>query len=188
MSMLCSAAIAPRASLRSTTRCVSWLLTSSPRRNNIDGSLNNVFRLPASFRLPPALVLTRLSAGRSSAISHLRAFDRPCWSLQSLFAASPRDLTDAEIGHLLSLAQLRVSEADLPPLRHHMQRLLAFLETVKAAEAGGCEPMHALPCSPTEAKLDAQDVASDDAPREAVLYNASWQLEDMFAVPKAIDV
>lgn len=185
--MLYSAAIAPRATLRLTTRYFSWLISSSPRRNSIDGILNNVFRLPVSCRLPSALVLTRLSASRSSAISHLRAFDRPCWSLQSLFAASPRDLTDADIGHLLSLAQLRVPEADLPALTHHMQRLLDFLETVKSAEAGGCEPMHALPCSPTQAKLDAGDVASDDAPREAVLCNASWQLEDMFAVPKAID-
>jgi Asp-tRNA(Asn)/Glu-tRNA(Gln) amidotransferase C subunit len=68
-----------------------------------------------------------------------------------------------------------------------MQRFVAFLETVKAADAGGCPPMHALPCLPVTATLDACDVALHDAPLEAVLCNASWQQEGMFAVPKAID-
>jgi len=129
----------------------------------------------------------RLSFSRGSAISHVRAFDRPSWSLQSLFAAPPRALTDAEIAHLLSLAQLHVPPAEMQPLKMHLQQLLAFLETVKAADAGGCPPMHALPCNPVLACLDACDAAYDDAVLEAVLWNSSWQQESMFAVPKAID-
>jgi len=135
----------------------------------------------------PAVPRMRLSFSRGSAISHVRAFDRPSWSLQSLFAAPLRALTDAEIAHLLSLAQLHVPPAEMQPLKMHLQQLLAFLETVKAADAGGCPPMHALPCNPVLACLDACDAASDDAVLEAVLWNSSWQQESMFAVPKAID-
>ena len=151
---------------------------------------SNAFRLTSvssTLHRLPAVPRMWLSCPRSSAISHVRAFDRPSWSLQSLFAAPPRTLTDAEIDHLLSLAQLHVPPADMEPLKMHLQRLLAFLETVKAADAGGCPPMHALPCSPVLTSLDAYDVASDDAPLDAVLCNSSWQQESMFAVPKAID-
>jgi len=126
-------------------------------------------------------------APRDSVISHVRAFDRPSWSMDSLFAAPPRALTDAEIGRLLSLAQLHVPPAEMEALKSHMQRLLGFLESVKAADAGGCSPMHALPCKPIQATLDACDVASDDADLEVVLSNASWVQESMFAVPKAIE-
>ena len=117
----------------------------------------------------------------------MRAFDCPSWSLRSLFAAPPRALADAEISHLLSLAQLQVPAAEMQPLRAHMQRFLSFLETVKAADACDCAPMHALPCRAVEASLDASDVAFDDAPLHDVMCNSSWQEESMFAVPKAID-
>jgi Asp-tRNA(Asn)/Glu-tRNA(Gln) amidotransferase C subunit len=124
---------------------------------------------------------------RSSATNHLLSFRQPCWSLQSLFSAPPRDLTDAEISHLLSLAQLRVQPADMPHLKNHMQSFVAFLETVKAADSAGCPAMHALPCPPVTAALDASDAACDNAAVDAVLCNAPWKLESMFAVPKAID-
>ena len=135
----------------------------------------------------PALCRMELSGARGSLTAHLRAFDRPSWSLHALFAAPPRQLTDAEIEHLLALAQLHAPPAGMRALKQHMQSFLAFLETVKAADAGGCAPMHALPCAAVTASLHARDVAGDDAALEAVLCNASWQQESMFAVPKAID-
>lgn len=180
-----------RAALRLTARYDSSPLASAPRRSSIDGSPNDIFRLqsslPAIVCRPSALPRMCLSATRDTRTSHLRAFDRPCWSLQSLLAAPPRALADAEINHLLSLAQLQVSAAEMQPLMAHMQRFLSFLETVKAADACECAPMHALPCRAVEAALDARDVACDDAPLHAVMCNAAWQQESMFAVPKAID-
>jgi Asp-tRNA(Asn)/Glu-tRNA(Gln) amidotransferase C subunit len=143
--------------------------------------------LPANFRRIPAVSRMQLSYPRGNATSHLIAFGRHCWSLQSLFSAPARDLTDAEMNHLLSLAQLQAQPANAQRLKNHMQRFVAFLKTVKAADAGGCPAMHALPCLPVCATLDACDVAADNAALDAVLCNASWQLESMFAVPKAID-
>jgi Asp-tRNA(Asn)/Glu-tRNA(Gln) amidotransferase C subunit len=143
--------------------------------------------LPPNYRRIPAVSRMNFSLPRSSATSHLLAFCRPCWSLQSLFSAPPRNLTDAEIDHLLSLAQLHAQPSDMQQLKNHMQSFVAFLETVKGADCGGCDAMHALPCPPVAPTLDARDVASDNAAVDAVLCNASWKLESMFAVPKAID-
>jgi aspartyl/glutamyl-tRNA(Asn/Gln) amidotransferase C subunit len=182
-----------RAVLSFTTRYSSGILASQARSTKLGVGIGSLFLHSSSsahsvflWRIP-AINRMWLSFRCDSATRHLRTFDRPSWSLQSLFAAPPRSLSDAEIAHLLSLAQLEVPPANMEQLKTHMQRFLSFLETVQAADAGGCSPMHALPCNPVHATVDAQDAASDDAPVDAVLCNSSWQLESMFAVPKAID-
>jgi Asp-tRNA(Asn)/Glu-tRNA(Gln) amidotransferase C subunit len=179
------------ASSRSILPLGSALRVSGPRLKNAGSNCSKTFHWQHASALNtfrfPAVSRMGLSVPRSSLIGHIRAFDGPSWSLHSLFAAPPRDLTDAEIEHLLSLAQLRVPSSDIGPLKIYMQSFLSFLETVKASDAGGCSPMHALPCAVTTASVDAPDVACDDATLDAVLCNASWQQESMFAVPKAID-
>lgn len=191
LSSLRSKAWLSPASSRCVPRLGCGLRASSPPLQNVHSRRVNAFHppsaSPSSAVLLPAVPRMSFSAPRGSLIGHIRAFDRPSWSLHSLFSAPPRELTDSEIEHLLSLAQLRVPAPEMGALKAHLQSFLAFLESVKAADAGGCQPMHALPCPVVTASLRAQDVACDNAALEAVLCNASWQQESMFAVPKAID-
>lgn len=95
------------------------------------------------------------------------------------------DITLDEVWEIAALARLHLSDEEASRLRRDLGAILAYVEKLRALDTTGVEPMtHAVPM---ECPL-RDDVVMPSLPVEEALAAAPRRENDLFEVPKIIDV
>ncbi len=93
-------------------------------------------------------------------------------------------ITLKEVEHVARLARLELSEADKDRMRRELDRILAYIDKLRALATEGVEPTsHAVPIT---------NVMRDDTPRPSfpqseMLANAPDRCGEFFRVPRIIE-
>ncbi len=107
----------------------------------------------------------------------------PCYNAKNTPGGMALELDDADILHVAGLARLRLTAAELEPVRRDLNRVLEYVQTLHQLNLEGVEPtMHG---SGARALLRHDRVEPSLALTDAI-RNAPEVREGMFVVPRII--
>jgi len=91
---------------------------------------------------------------------------------------------DLDIGHVSSLARLKLTELEAVEYAKQLAQVLGHIERLKEVDVSGVEPTaHAAPVF----NVWADDIARPGLPVELALKNAPAQRDHMVVVPKVVE-
>jgi len=94
-------------------------------------------------------------------------------------------ITKKEVAEIAQLARLGLSEAELERMTRELGAILGYIEKLRGLDTEGIEPTtHAVP-------MDCplrDDVVGEKLPTEEALRGAPKREDNLFAVPKIIEV
>lgn len=94
------------------------------------------------------------------------------------------ELKDSDILHVARLARLRLTEAELGPVRHDLNRVLDYVEKLNELDLRDVKPtMHVL----TQETPLREDARGESLPVEEALKNGAQVADHMFVVPRIMD-
>jgi len=89
-----------------------------------------------------------------------------------------------EVEHVARLARLELSEADKERMRRELDRILSYIDKLRALDTEGVEPTsHAVPMT----NVMREDATRPSFPHDEMLANAPERSGDFFRVPKIIE-
>jgi aspartyl-tRNA(Asn)/glutamyl-tRNA(Gln) amidotransferase subunit C len=89
-----------------------------------------------------------------------------------------------EVEHVARLARLELSEADKERMRRELDRILSYIDKLRALDTEGVEPTsHAVPMT----NVMREDATRPSFPQDEMLANAPERSGDFFRVPKIIE-
>lgn len=93
-------------------------------------------------------------------------------------------LTPREVTHVARLARLRIGDDEIAGVTAKLDRILAFVDQLKAADTAGLAPM-AHPLDMTQ-RLRADEVTETDR-RDDYQRNAPETVDGLYIVPRVIE-
>ncbi|SRR6266498_1426662 len=89
-----------------------------------------------------------------------------------------------EVEHVARLARLELSEADKERMRRELDRILSYIDKLRALDTEGVEPTsHAVPMT----NVMREDATRPSFPQDEMLANAPERSGDFFRVPRIIE-
>ncbi len=89
-----------------------------------------------------------------------------------------------EVEHVARLARLELSEADKERMRRELDRILSYIDKLRALDTEGVEPTsHAVPMT----NVMREDATRPSFPQDEMLANAPERSDDFFRVPRIIE-
>lgn len=89
-----------------------------------------------------------------------------------------------EVEHVARLARLELSEADKERMRRELDRILSYIDKLRALDTEGVEPTsHAVPMT----NVMREDATRPSFPQDEMLANAPERSGEFFRVPKIIE-
>ena len=93
-------------------------------------------------------------------------------------------ITLKDVEHVARLARLELSDADKERMRRELDRILSYIDKLRALDTEGVEPTsHAVPMT----NVMREDAPRPSFPRADMLANAPDPSGDFFRVPKIIE-
>lgn len=89
-----------------------------------------------------------------------------------------------EVEHVARLARLELSEADKERMRRELDRILSYIDKLRALDTEGVEPTsHAVPMT----NVMREDATRPSFPQDEMLANAPERSGVFFRVPRIIE-
>ena len=90
----------------------------------------------------------------------------------------------ATVRRIAHLAQIKVSEHDVPHLQGELNAILAFVEELSSVDVEGVEPMTSVQPMPMKKR---EDVVTEGAIADKIVANAPVSDDHFFVVPKVVE-